>query len=464
MTIRRKLLLWYTGVLAASGAVLIFALYLFTAHQMQREIEKFLLDECKEWAAFCRETAPDLSELERMIRQETAAKRYFPLMFRLYDPERRKDLVLVCPASWRSVFPGDFEFRDPGDEKVFSTQRVGRHGARLRLLTMRLGSESYPELVLQAGVYMRRLDIRLVRLRVFLVISLVIGIGLALVGGRFLAERGLRPIDDIVAELDRVETENLSARLAVPDTRDEVARLRTGINRMLHRLEDSFERIRRFTADAAHELRTPLASMQCRLEVALNKARSAEEYHCTVSDALAEAEGLARTVNDLLLLARMDAQAERPPFEPVSLNGLLVELQDVFGIAAEKKGLHLALKPGEDCLALGDKGLLRKLFGNLMDNAIRYTPAGGTITVEVASEKDNCAVCITDTGMGIAPGLHEKIFERFVRADNSRSRQAAGVGLGLSICRSIVDLHRGTIAVRSVPGKGSTFEVRLPAA
>ena len=402
--------------------------------------------------------------IEQEMRQDTAGKRYFPLMFRLYDPAKRKDIIFLGPASWRDVFPEDFAFKDPGGEKVFSTQPVGRHGHGLRLLTMRVDSDIYPDLVLQGGVYMRRLEARLSKLRVFLVIGMVAGICLALAGGQFLAGRSLRPIDDIVADLDRIEAENLSARLVVPNTGDEVARLRTGMNRMLQRLEDSFERIRRFTADAAHELRTPLASLQCRLEVALNKARSADEYRRTVSDAFAGTESLARTVQDLLLLTRMDAHAERPTFGPVSLKELLAELREVFGVAAEEKGLCLDLECREECLAHGDKGLLRKLFGNLIDNAIRYTPSGGRVTAAAASERNESVVRITDTGIGMPPELHEKIFERFVRADDSRSRESGGVGLGLSICRSIVDLHRGTISVQSTPGEGSLFEVRLPAA
>ena len=464
MTIRQKLLLWYTGVLAVSGCILMLTLYFLTAHQMRREVEKFLLDECNEWADHYRNTAPDLSALERVIRPQIGTERYFPLMFRLYDPVKKADLLVIGPESWREVFPKETAFRDPGGKRVFSTQTVGRHGHGLRLLTMRLNAAASPGLVLQGGVYMKRLDRRLGNLRIFLVISVVIGIGLALAGGRFLAERSLRPMDDIVVELDRVETERLSARLGVPDTNDEVARLRTGINRMLHRLEDSFERVRGFTADAAHELRTPLASLQCRLEVALNKARSEEEYRRTVSDALAETEALTRTVNDLLLLARMDAAAEQVALEPVSLNELLTELYEVFRVAAEEKGLRLSLDCGDGCVAIGEKGLLRKLFGNVIDNAVRYTPSGGVVTVEAATEQRETVVRVTDTGIGIAPERQEKIFDRFVRVRESRTRDDGGVGLGLSICRSIVSLYRGTITVASTPGQGSTFEVRLPAA
>ena len=464
MTLRRKLLLWYTGVLAVSGSALMLALYLFTAHQMRREAEKFLRDQCEGWAHFIQEMGTDVPKLRAMIGPEVETRRYFPLMFRLYDAQAREDVLVIGPGIWRDAIPQDEEFADPGPKRRFMTVPVGRHGNSLRMLAERLEVEGGRQLVLQGGMYIRRLDARLQKLQIFLALAVATGIGLAFVGGRFLAERSLRPIDEIASELDGIEAANLSARLSVPASRDEVARLRTGINRMLQRLEGSFERIQRFTADAAHDLRTPLASLQCRLEVAVNKPRSEEEYRQVVSDALRETEGLARTVNDLLLLTRMDARAEHPPLAPLPLRELLAELREVFDLAAEQKGLQLAFTGDDDCVALGDRELLRKLFGNLIDNAIRYTPSGGSITVTVAREHGENVARVSDTGIGIAPELQEKIFERFVRADDSRSREDGGVGLGLSICRSIAVLHGGTITVQSTVGEGSTFEVRLPGA
>ena len=464
MTLRQRLLLWYTGVLAVAGVALVLTLYLLTAHQLRREIDKFLLDQCETWANSGREKADDMPALERDIRYELGVRRYFPSMFRLYDAERNRDVLFVGPPSWRAVFPKASEFLDPGRAKVFSTQTVGRHGRSLRLLTMRLGSDDRPDLVLQGGIYMRRLEIRLSRLRIFLGISVVSVIGLALLGGGFLASRSLRPIEEIASELEKIESENLAYRLAASPTRDEVARVRSAINRMLDRLEGSFQRIRGFTADAAHELRTPLAALQCRLEVALNKARSSAEYRETVADALSETGALGRTVNDLLLLARMDAQADSLPMEAVPVKQLLAELEEVFSVAAREKGLSLAVECAEECLVLGNRDLLRRLLGNLIDNGLLYTPSGGTVTVQATSDGKEGVICVTDTGVGIPGELQEKIFERFVRADDSRSREAGGTGLGLSICRSIANLHRGMITVRSKLGQGSTFEVRLPTA
>ena len=464
MTLRQRLLLWYTGVLAVAGVALVLTLYFLTAHQLRREIDRFLLDQCEEWRESCREMVADIPSLERRIRYELGTRRYFPTIFRLYDVEDKRDLLFVGNVAWRDAFPTESEFLDPGLVRVYSTQTVGGHGHSLRLLSMRLGSDRYARLVLQGGVYTRRLEMRLGGLRLFLGISVVSVIGLALLGGNFLASRSLRPIEEIASELEKIESENLAYRLAVSPTRDEVARVRLAINRMLDRLEGSFRRIRGFTADAAHELRTPLAALQCRLEVALNKARSSAEYRETVADALSETGALGRTVNDLLLLARMDAQADSLPMEAVPVKQLLAELEEVFSVAAREKGLSLSVECAEECLVLGNRDLLRRLLGNLIDNGLLYTPSGGTVTVQATSDGKEGVICVTDTGVGIPGELQEKIFERFVRADDSRSREAGGTGLGLSICRSIANLHRGMITVRSKLGQGSTFEVRLPAA
>ena len=464
MTIRRKLLLWYTTVFTVSAIALMVALYLFTAHQMHREVETFLLDECEEWAAMCRKTLPDLPALERIMREEIAFEKRFPMVYRLYDARTRRELLYIGPGSWREAIREQTGFADPKGAKAYASLRVGRHGRLLRLLAIRVDDGNGSRLVLQGGVYVRRLEIRLLRLRVFLAASVLASVVLALAGGAFLAGRSLKPVDDIVDDLDRIEAGNLSARVVVSRREDEADRLRRGINRMLDRIEDSFERMQRFTADAAHEFRTPLAALQCRLDVALTKAREPEEYRRVLSDVLEDAESLARTVNELLLLTRIDANAEHPDFRPVPLGPLLDDLREVFGVAAEERDIELTVDCAEACVVLGDGGLLRKLFGNLMDNAVRLNPSGGRVSLSAAREGDACVVRVTDTGTGIPPDLQERIFDRFFRADDSRSRAGGHVGLGLSICRSIAELHGGAISVHSSRGEGSTFEARLPAA
>ena len=464
MTLRRKLLLWYTGVLAVSGFALMLAVYLLTEHQMRRELDRFLYDEVREWTSLCREHGQSVASLEEALRSDIGGERYFPLVCRLYDPAARRNVLVIAPDRWRKDLALEIGEDLMKGGRAYSTLALGGRGEELRLLAVRLTSGPAAGLVLQGGIQVHRLNERLRALRLYFGGAFAAAVLISLAGGTFLASRSLRPVDEIASGLELIESENLSFRLEAPRTRDEVERLRKAINRMLDRLQESFRKVGGFTADAAHELRTPLASLQCRLEVALNRARMPDEYRQALADALAETAGLARMVNNLMFLATMDAQALRPKFEAVSLRSLLLDMHDVFGVAAEEKGLQFATRCESDCTVSGDAALLRRLFGNLVDNAVRYTPRGGKVGVTCRVENEDCVVSVEDTGIGISPEARQRIFNRFYRADESRSRNAGGAGLGLNICRGITELHRGAIYVQSEEGKGSVFEVRLPRA
>jgi heavy metal sensor kinase len=463
MTIRRKLLFWYTGVLAVSGLIMMLATYLLVEHQMRREVDKFLQDDANDWIRLCHEGAGSAA-LEQRLRSEVARERYFPLVCRLYNPAARRNEFLIAPEKWARRL--DFEINPSGLDPRgdFSTVSVGNAGEEVRLFTIALKEGEHVGLVLQAGLYNQRLQERLRLLRLYFGGAFAATVLLGLAGGWMLAGHSLQTVDEVARQLERIESENLSYRLEVAPTRDEAERLRLAINRMLGRLQESFEKIGGFTADAAHELRTPLASLQCRLEVALSKARTPDEYRQVLADALTETAHLVRMVNNLLFLARMDARALTPQFEPVSLRDLLADVQELFAEAATAHGLRLTMNCDERCVVRGDAALLRRLFGNLADNAIRYTPAGGSVALTGRVDAGYCLVSVEDTGIGIAPEAQQRIFDRFFRTDESRSREAGGAGLGLNICRSIVEAHRGAISVRSETGKGSTFEVRLPVA
>ncbi len=461
MSIRWKLLLWYTCVLALAGCALVVALYFFTAHQMRREADKFLLDECEEWRRAYLEHDGDLPALEALLAADTALRRYFPVMVRFYNSHEQRDILFAGNTAWRDVVRAKSGYADPGTANAYSSVPVGRHGRPLRLLAIRVVPQE-SGLVLQGGIYTRRLESRLARLRVFLAISIVTVIGLATLGGRILVVRSLEPIDRAATELEHVRSGNLSYRLPIEPTGDEVERLRRAINHMLDRLESAFKRVEGFTADAAHELRTPLAATKCRIDVALERSRSEEEYRHAMTDVMADVNGLVRLVGDLLLLARMDATDDMLHSETVALCELTDDLREVFTLSAEEKGLALTMTCDPDCQVQGDRALLRRLLANLLDNALRCTPTG-RVSLTVQRDGPECVIAVEDTGIGIAPEAQNRVFERFFRADPARTRESGGVGLGLSICHSIVQRHKGRIRVTSAPGKGSRFEVVLPA-
>jgi heavy metal sensor kinase len=282
------------------------------------------------------------------------------------------------------------------------------------------------------------------------------------VGGWFLAKASLHPLDEIIRTAQDITASNLSRRLPTPSSNDEIRRLSDTLNDMISRLESSFERIRQFTADASHELRTPLTILTGELELALRKGRKPEEYQQTLSSALQEVLRLSRVVESLLLLSRADMGRASLHLEPTNLTEMLADLADAASVLGVSKSIYINYRPSEDLNVLADNAKLYQMFLNLVDNAVKYTPEGGLISMTIHKDGAFAEVRVRDTGIGISPENQKKIFDRFYRVDKARSRELGGVGLGLSIVRWTVEAHNGTIRVESEPGQGSTFIVRLP--
>lgn len=283
-------------------------------------------------------------------------------------------------------------------------------------------------------------------------------------GGYFLARKSLAPIASMNSQTQRISAENLSARLDVTNSRDELGRLATTINDLLARLESSFNEQQRFIADASHELRTPLAVLRGETEVALGKTRTIEEYQQSLWLIQDEAERLSRIVEDLFILARQPINT-RAAFnkERLSLNDAVKDCARAAQVLAIRKGIRLNLENDFPSIALnGDEELIKRMLLNLLDNAVKYTPEGGEISLALARQNGNAEIVVCDTGMGIPAADQPRVFDRFFRVDKARARALGGAGLGLSIAQWIVEVHGGEISVASVPGEGSTFTVLLP--
>jgi heavy metal sensor kinase len=297
-------------------------------------------------------------------------------------------------------------------------------------------------------------------------LQLVLGVPLLLFvagwGGLFLADRALRPIDRIIRTAQTINSSDLSQRIAYQGPADEVGRLATTFDRMLDRLQDAFERERRFAADASHELRTPLTALKGRIGVTLSRRRTNAEYESTLQDLEHEVDRLIRLSTDLLFLVRLDQR--RLPWQParVEFSHLLQAIVEQVEPLAEKKGLTLTAEIPPDISIHGDADHLIRLFLNLLANAVRYTPPGGRVAV-LAQDKEGCVrVSVSDTGPGISPEHLPHLFERFYRTEAARSRDDGGAGLGLAIAYEIARWHGGTLEVESAPGHGTTFTVQLP--
>lgn len=283
--------------------------------------------------------------------------------------------------------------------------------------------------------------------------------------GYWLSRRALAPVEQIRRQAEAIDPADLTARLLVPQSDDELARLAQTLNAMLSRIENGFRSIERFTADASHELRAPLALIMTAAEVSLRRERTREELTEVLRKTVHEARHMSYLVENLLDLARGDARQRHFELTPVNIVDILRALCQELTPAAAAKGLNLSFFLPDHAipLVLGESTQLRRLFLILLDNAIKYTEAG-SITVSLATENSSVIVAIADTGIGIESEAQPHVFDRFWRADKVRSRSEGGTGLGLSLAAQIVERHRATISVASEPGRGSSFTVRLNSA
>ncbi len=302
--------------------------------------------------------------------------------------------------------------------------------------------------------------------------TIMFGVAPLLVGASvwlawMIAGRALRPVDRVIDEVEAIsDGRSLHRRLAVEARGDELDRLAATLNDMIARLETSFGGLRRFTADASHELKTPLTVMRADVERAMQVPSGSPEQLVALEEALAESARMADLVDSLLTLARADEGRFEVHREPVLLEPLVRDVAETANILGEGAGISVSIPVIEDALVMGDRVRLRQLLLNLVTNAIKYTPAGGTIELSLSRRIDGVTVSVRDSGIGIAAADLPYVFERFWRADRARSRasERGGFGLGLAIAKWIAAAHGGSLSVTSRLGRGSTFTVQLPLA
>jgi heavy metal sensor kinase len=307
----------------------------------------------------------------------------------------------------------------------------------------------------EVRVYVRTgdYDRAMARFRNVTLVSFPIALLVAVAGGLWMSGRALRPVDRITREARAIHARSLDRRLELPQSRDELFALAQTFNDMLDRLERAFARISEFTADASHELRTPVTMMRTSAEIALRHPRTSEEYAETLRAILAESERTSLLIDDLLALARSDAGSESLATERIDLGEPIRDAIAQRHRAAHEKHVRIEFTPSPLVID-GNRVALQRLFLALIDNAVKFTPSGGTVSIAMNDD----SVIVSDTGPGIAPDDLPHVFERFYRGDKSRAR--GGTGLGLAIARRIAELHGGTITIAG----GSEFRVTLPRA
>jgi heavy metal sensor kinase len=402
--------------------------------------------------------APLPPDLEPLVR-EFLGSEFADALLQLLDPEGRVRSRAVRPG-----LPLSHEARLNALNGAPTVETVDLSpGEQARLLTLPVVRGGRVVDLVQVAMPLRRTRQTLIRYVETLAVLVPLGVVLSAVGGWLLARRALQPVDRMTQSALRISAEDLSRRLERRGAEDEIDRLADTLNAMLARLEAAFGEMQRFTADAAHELRTPLTALRGGIEIALRAERSPDEYRRVLASSIEEVDQLIRLAEDLLLLSRstVGLTATRQPvdLEPVCLEALELGVR-----LAKGKGVTVSLGATAPAVVRGDAGALRRVLLNLVDNAVKYTPAGGSVTISLERASGGVALVVQDTGIGIDPADAKRIFEPFMRLDTGRSRDTGGSGLGLAIARSIVLAHGGTLGVDGRPGGGSRFTIRLPAA
>ena len=335
------------------------------------------------------------------------------------------------------------------------------NGSHWRTLT-RTATVGGVAVVLRVARSEDRLRAQLWEILTVLVLGLPVVAVFAGVGGYVLARRALTPIDRLASEARRITADRLHERLSVPNQRDEIGRLAAVINETFARLEASFDQLRRFTADASHELRTPLAVIRGIGEEGLGETRSPAEYKEAMGSMLEEVDRLTTLVDTLLRLSHGDAGTVRLAREPVDLGQLTRDVDSSLGILAEERNQRITVDDSDRVVAAVDRLVLREAVTNLLDNAIKYGPAGSVIDVRARLDGDQAVIAVADQGPGVAAAHRARIFDRFFRLDEARSRENGGTGLGLAIAKWAVEEHGGRIDVDENPSGGSVFRITLP--
>ncbi len=443
MTIRLRLTIYWAAVLAAILLVAAIAAVKLFARQQWSALDAALLEEAENTAdQIQRSGASSASGILQRLSLETDI-----------GPGRR---VRIVTAHGEILNFGHVHTVPPPFDPSLPTHPaiVGDHAIRFAVVPMMYnGQLAY----LQSGVQVALVQESVDRLRNLSLLMLPIVLLLCVGGGYLLAGRALRPIEAVTAELNAIGPTNLSSRLTVPPVSDEVARLTAEINLLLERLERASATERRFASDAAHELRTPLAVLRTGLEVALARERTATENRAALGAAHREALSLCRIADELLMLSRLNGEVMVDRHK-LNLRALLSEIAGTVGPLAQAREIKLSVDAPEDVFVNGNEGHLRRLIVNLLDNALKFTPAGGAIEVGLKSDANRAILRVADTGEGIHPAELPHIFDRFYRGAGSPGE---GSGLGLSLCREIARAHGGEIAAANLPAGGTAFVVSL---
>lgn len=451
LTIRARLTLWYTAVLL--GVLALFGAWVYVVESRLR-LEDVDAELRRAGAAVA--TGVDAEMEEEASLADAAREAYKDFA----APGRRLAIFDAAGALLAgTILPGIEIGASRGGEASAATVSSGGEEWRLSVLRHRHGLAAYQVVIAEP---LARLSAERAVLRRTLLVGIPLALGLAAVGGWWIARRALKPVSLMVGQARQITHRTSGFRLRVPRAADELGVLAGAFNELLERLDNALSSQRRFMADASHELRTPVSVVRTAAEVTLGReTRTEPEYRESLGVIAEHARRLGRMVDDMMTLTRADAGGL--PVEPAELyfDEILASCVRDAGVLARERGVEVRGSSAPETAFRGDERLLRQMLMNLLDNAVRHTPPEGHVEARLAVLDDVVEIAVTDEGPGVPPGDRDRIFERFVRVDAARSRPG-GAGLGLPIARCIAEAHGGTLALEESGPSGSMFLVRLP--
>jgi two-component system heavy metal sensor histidine kinase CusS len=460
-TLAFRLTAWYV---LAGLALVVFtsaSLYFVLVTELKKSTDLFLADKIHVLRTMLRERPDDWDGLREEIELESAARRYQQFYIRLLD--ERNVPLLTTPEMAEQLDLSQLTAQTQSrPERAESMQ--GRNGRLFFVMSAaaNIGRSAQTDTV-QIAIDISQQELLLARYRYRFWLVLLGTLAIFPLVGYQIARRGIRPLREMARTTRHISSTNLRERIQPEGYPSELASLASTFNKMLDGLEESFERISRFSADIAHDLRTPVNNIRGEAEVALARARTVDEYREVLGSCLEEAVRLSDLIGDLLFLARAESPLAHLHRESVNVGELLSGIREYYEAPAADRGVSLsAVVPNEPVIAQLDRTLLQRAVGNLVSNALAHTPPGKSVVLGASVEPAAVRIDVSDAGVGIPPGALPRVFDRFFRVDESRSQSSGGTGLGLAIVQSIMLLHGGNVEIASKVGQGTQVTLRVP--
>jgi two-component system heavy metal sensor histidine kinase CusS len=452
---------------ALAGLFLVFSatacLYLVLVSELEKSTDLFLADKLHVVTTMLRERPDDWDALREEVELESAARRYDQFYIRLVD--ERDTTLLMTPGMADRLDLAQLASQTQ-NRPVNNIQMKGKDGQAFRVTSASasVGSPATQTDTIQIAIDISPKEELLARYRFWFWAMLLATFAIFPLVGYQIARRGIRPVEEMATTARHISSTNLRERILPEGYPFELASLAGTFNQMLDRLEESFDRISRFSADIAHDLRTPVNNIRGEAEVALAHARSADEYRDVIESLMEEAERLSALIGDLLFLARAESPLNHLRRERVDVGELLRRVVEYYEASAADGGVSLtaAVTDGPVVAEL-DRSLLQRAVGNLVSNALANTPPGGVVVLGTNGDLSSVRINVSDTGVGIPAEALPRVFDRFFRVDSSRSQGSGGTGLGLAIVQSIALLHGGNVEISSQMGQGTRVTLHMPA-